>query len=750
MFCRKVTIMQTKSKRFGIKCCFVSNILLSLSRNIYINDMRRISNKLKLSLLLSCIVCLWNCTENIDTSARYVFSEETILSYLEKHEAYSSYVDILKQVNISKLSDSKVSQLLSARGVYTVFAPNNKAIQNYLNELAEEGLISEPSWNGFPNEHKADSIRKVIVYNSIIDGGDETGAFFYTFGFPNDKDEFILGTLNDKKLSVRKPANQPDSIYINNDCPVSVKERDILAINGIIHQMEKVIAPKDITAASYIQECLDAKKDGFYACFRVIQACGLLDTLSKIRDEKYEELYQTGQIEDLVGMTSLGFAEGNTAYAPKHRLYGFTIFAEPDDFWRSEGIDPADPDLLQKLTQWILDKHQYSYDDHFTTDENYESEDNLLNQWITYHILPMRIPKGKLVFHVNEYGYSLSRPDNLTIPVEEFYTTIGKRRLFKLYESKQSHGIYINRFPIIDNERNGTGEEIGCDADKVGSLVDTESSLAVLNDMTNCNIYPITAPISYNDATRDNLMKSRIRFDGMSLFPEAMNNDIRLKKASEERYKHVYIPNTQRAYNYFENMQQNRDMNFVYYNAWNDDWCNLQRDEMKAVGRFEVMFKLPPVPRRGTYEVRYKVLANGNRGVAQIYFGSNPDKLPVTGIPMDLTLDCRNELDARLVGWERDSQTDDDVNAEIDKKMRNNGYMKGPKSIDSNDGTERDWNDRENIRHIFVRQTLDPNETYYMRVKSVLDAEMKEFYMDYMEYCPKEVYDNPETPEDIW
>ena len=71
--------------------------------------MRRISNKLKLSLLLSCIVCLWNCTENIDTSARYVFSEETILSYLEKHEAYSSYVDILKQVNISKLSDHRIS-----------------------------------------------------------------------------------------------------------------------------------------------------------------------------------------------------------------------------------------------------------------------------------------------------------------------------------------------------------------------------------------------------------------------------------------------------------------------------------------------------------------------------------------------------------------------------------------------------------------------------------------------------------------
>ena len=197
-------------------------------------------------------------------------------------------------------------------------------------------------------------------------------------------------------------------------------------------------------------------------------------------------------------------------------------------------------------------------------------------------------------------------------------------------------------------------------------------------------------------------------------------------------------------------MQQNADMNFVYYNAGNDDWCNLQRDEMKAVGRFEVMFTLPPVPRRGTYEVRYKVLANGNRGIAQIYFGSDPENLPVAGIPIDLTMDCRNALDALKVGYERDSDTDDDYNAEIDKRMRNNGYMKGPQSINSNDGTERGWNDRENIRHIFVRQTLDPDKTYYIKLKSVLDSDKKEFYMDFIEYCAKEIYDNPETPEDIW
>ena len=263
-----------------LRCIEKTAIFVEILTN---NDMRLLSKTIKLCLLAAT---LWGCKESIDTSARYVFSEETVMSYLEKHPAYSSYVDLLRQVNISDISGSKVSQLLSARGVYTVFAPTNDAIQAYLEDLVKEGLISEPSWDAFTNKNKLDSIRKVIVYSSIIDGGDETNAFYYTSDFPSD--EFVLGNLFDKKLSVKKPEKAPDSIYINGDCPVNIKERDILSINGIIHQMEKVIAPKDITAASYIQQYLDDKKEGFMTCFRIIQACGLLDTLNKVRDEKYE------------------------------------------------------------------------------------------------------------------------------------------------------------------------------------------------------------------------------------------------------------------------------------------------------------------------------------------------------------------------------------------------------------------------------------------------------------------------------
>ena len=96
--------------------------------------------------VLLLLFMAYSCSEKIDESSRYVFKYETILSYLQKHDAYHDYAELLNKVNIGKYSSSKVGQLMSARGNYTVFAPTNKAIQDYLETLVDEGLISEPSW----------------------------------------------------------------------------------------------------------------------------------------------------------------------------------------------------------------------------------------------------------------------------------------------------------------------------------------------------------------------------------------------------------------------------------------------------------------------------------------------------------------------------------------------------------------------------------------------------------------------------
>lgn len=695
---------------------------------------------------LSLMALMSGCTEDVDTTARYVFSDETVMSYLQKHEQYSEYVNLLNAVPVSARSGSTLGQLLAARGNYTVFAPTNDAIDKYLQGLVEEGLLESPSWDAFPSEEKLDSVRKVVVYSSVIDGADVTT--YNTWDFPKDNNgEFALSNLSDRKLTVRY-GSIPDSIYLNFDCPVNMKNRDIPAINGIIHSMEKVIAPTDFNMAVLINRILEQEREGFLVAAKVVKACGLMDTLSKTRDWVYENLYQTGQIPDYDATKNGWVFHGATGYqtacAPKHRLYGFTLFAERDEFWREAiGKEPRDITPAD-VQQWVLDNKQYSNTDKFTTDDSYDSSDNLLNQWITYHMFPFKIPANKLVFHVNEKGYN-KQTGSLGIPVMEYYASMGKRRLVKIYESRESDGIYLNRFPKLKNGRKDSGHEAYCDPDKVGCHIDNKSDDLLTYEAINGIIYGIDAPMAYTDAVRDNLSRERIRFDGMSLFPEAMTNDIRKREDTDYRYQYVHIP-VNSVYKYFEGMDQNDDCHFVYLNSFGGyDWCNNQEDEMKAVGRYELTFKLPPVPRTGTYELRYRVLPNGDRGTVQFYFGSDKNHLAPTGIPIDLTVSGT----ATVTGWEEDG--DDMVyNAEIDKRMRNNWRMKGEMSITNSSGPARTGSNAYILRHILLRQTVDADKTYYLRLKSVLDSQRKEFYMDHMEWCAKEVYDNPEEPEDIW
>ena len=171
-------------------------------------------------------------------------------------------------------------------------------------------------------------------------------------------------------------------------------------------------------------------------------------------------------------------------------------------------------------------------------------------------------------------------------------------------------------------------------------------------------IYAIDAPLAYDDATRNNLAKSRIRMDCMSFFPEVMNNDIRRVPLTDAAHQWVHFPDDD-EYKYIGNLSINKGSTFVYYNAYGLKFGSLCGDEVKCVGHWELVFTLPPVPKRGTYEVRYRILTNSDRGVGQFYFGDDPNRLPVTGIPVNLTLGGVDPI----TGWAADSDHDDDQNA---------------------------------------------------------------------------------------
>ena len=83
--------------------------------------------------------------------------------------------------------------------------------------------------------------------------------------------------------------------------------------------------------------------------------------------------------------------------------------------------------------------------------------------------------------------------------------------------------------------------------------------------------------------------------------------------------------------------------------------------------------------------------------------------------------------------------------------MRNNGFMKGPEYIVEDPGSAiTNRMQEKSTRRIIVREYMSADEVYYLRFKTVQDLLSKQLFLDYIEWCPKEVYDNPETPEDVW
>ena len=696
-------------------------------------------------LLFVALTMLWSCTESVDTSARYVFQDETVMSYLEKHKSYSEYVKLLGITRISKISTSTLRQLLSARGNYTVFAPTNQAIQNYLDTLYAHHIIDAPSWDGFRDSTSLDSIRGVIVFNSIIDSGDDLSPY-ETNAFPTTKSgEFSLANMYNRKLIVDY-GSDPDSLWING-VPVDSRNRDIITMNGVIHCVHGVVAPSNSSLGLLLSNILIERRTGYHVAAMLVKAVGMIDTLSKIRDERYEELYQQRQIPIYIAHTSgLGYMEGDT---PEHRYYGYTFFAETDEFWRKEiGKDPMEI-TVQDVVDYLVEKKIYP---DAMVDENYGNEDNLLNQFVTYHFLPMRLAANRLVLHWNEKGYN-SKLQIPTVVQYEYYTTMGKRRLMKFLESAESDGVWINRFPKIDNGRRGTYHEIGCDDNKKGIRV-SQPELEGDYNVRNGIIYPLNELLAYTSDVAHSLHRERIRWDITAQLPEMMNNDFRLQYYKRMR-RQAFPMST--IYPYFDDCWFSADSYFFYYNGYDEGMKNWQGDELNIRGNLDVTFRLPPVPENGLYELRFNIQSAGyNRGMVQFYWGHDRERLSAMGIPLDIRM---SGLEVRTtngtfpsgVGWEADTD-DDDYNADVDKRMRNKGFMKGANLYcdGASGGTIMARADPLIIRRVIIREMIDPDKTYYLRFKTVLDDPTREFYVDYLEYCPKEVYDNPETPEDIW
>lgn len=715
------------------------------------------------------MVLFISCTEEIDTSSRYVFIDKTITQYLESKDYYSDYVKLLSEVSVSDFSKTTLKQLLSARGHYTVFAPTNDAINIYLDTLCAQGLITEPSWDGFTSQRDKDSISRVIVFNSILDGGDQQA--FDVMDFPDHEHEFGQANMNDRKLRVFYGTEDPDSISINGTVLVNKKKRGITLTNGYIHQVEAVIAPSNDRMGEFVVHWARTPKSGYSVMAKLVMACGLVDTLNAFRDDTWEYLYLTGGVKDLPKHTSVG----QIGTIPQHRYYGFTLFAETDHFWEKTLGKSASEIGVDDVCEFLRQSGLFNHVDGTTFDDDYTRQMNYLNQFVTYHLLPQRIGREKLVIHYNELGYNYSQNSSPTVPICDYYQTMGLPRLLKTYESRESKGIYLNRFPIL---RNGVGrfspsKENRNDYHESGdffqlsgtaSAPDENQGIKVLtyteagtdnSSVANGIVYPIDHLLIWSENVVNQLANQRIRIDAGCMMPELMNNDVRSHRAYYS-YGATNCRGIPTNYRYIENIEIKDGTLFYYLPGYLSSWHNLQGDEYNIIGRYDFTMKLPPVPRAGQYEIRFGVATGSRvRSMAQVYFGSDPNMMPAAGIPMDLRLGGLEKRDGSIttdsgVGWEADTE-DQEHNDEVAKRMRAKGFMKAPNLWTNSMGSSTSIRTFHYMtRRIMVNAYMMPYQNYYIRFKSVLDLEDREFYMDYFEYVAKEVYDNPYEPEDIW
>jgi len=684
--------------------------------------MKSLRKHIGIAVLLLCATAmgLGSCKENIDDSDLYTFTGEMMIDHFVNHpDTFSNYLAILEKVHPSNRSESTMYELLKARGNYTCFAPTNEAVQSYLDSLFQAGLISSASVDEI-----TDSVAEAIVFNSIIDTGNSTAYASTSFDDP-----MPTNNMNDRPVRVTYGVSgsvnasgdtiSTTDIYIN--IASKVIEKDIQVENGYIHVIDHVISPSNATVGDLIQS---TENTTFFG--ELLNATGWDQQMLSYRDYDYDD-------KDEAGTTYKGSSGNWEGKYPEHRYLKYTVFVETDSVFAANGITSID-DLKNYL------KANAYYDANTTYDDDYENEDNAVNQFVAYHIVKVGLDWSNMVMWSNEYGFSnanLNDGKQFRVNVWEYWETIGKHRRTIKITGIRGNQKRINRYATYNQS---TYREVSSQVWDEGIAVE-QTNGNYDNNSLNGYYFPIDGILLWTEDVPNKVLNERMRYDICALLPEMISAGCRLNRNNSWYFTPDYFDN-------IPSMSDQTEFEYLPNTAGagsSGSWLNYQSDEFNIRGVYDFVMKLPPVPYTGTYEIRYGVNANGNRGMAQIYVGTNPNNLPAIGIPIDLRIGGGSSL----VGWKSDASLGStDAIDELDKQMRNNGYMKGPKYFCPASGVS--GRDCQNcLRRVIFTGQLNAGETYYIRFKSVLNSTQSEFFYDYLELVPKSIY-NGEVAEDKW
>ena len=632
---------------------------------------------------------LSSCVEELQTENFYTFTGETITDYVENRESLSMFRELLERT-----SEPNMLSLLDAYGQYTCFAPHNEAFEAF---LKERGVTSVSQLR--PGE--CDTIAR----NHIIK------VSYPTTDMPED----VLSkpNMNDRYIQISIDSG---NIYVNVEAQIIVRDEEVE--NGVVHVLDKVLQQSNAMFIDLLRQ--DSRISLF--C-EALELTGFGENLMEYMDPEFEKLRRD---DGLAGFNDRRTEDNPNLICPvlypMNRKLGYTGFIESNETFAKAGIDTTS---VESLIAYAKEIYEGSFPNDIGTygPDEYTNPKHPLYRFVAYHFLDRQIYTDKMTtyFHFQQNMYD----------AVDFYETMCDGTIVKVARGGKTQGqTRLNRRHGLSHGQNYT---------IAGVPVQN-----VKNDGVNGVYYLIDEPLVYSADVIKNIFTDRMRFDASTLMPElATNNIFRNGNGDTDGASrgHSYqIPNTM-EYSYVKNLKVYQE-SIVYYQApVIGFWC-WYADEVIAKGSYDFAIKLPPVP-EGTYEIRYGYVPMNHRGVVQVYLEYDGKSFPC-GIPIDLTDDGTNPK----IGWVSDKDKTEDELLKLDKAMHNRGYLKGP--LTQTEGSQKSniARDQSNhLRRIVATENLKAGTDYYIRFRSV-DETAKEFMFDYLELCPKEVYDNPAVQED--
>ena len=487
---------------------------------------------------------------------------------------------------------------------------------------------------------------------------------------------------------------------------------------------------------------LENQPSGYTIFTQALKITGLSDTLSLISHTDFDRVDN-----------KLGF------YVPEKCEMGYTIFAETDDVLAEHGItnitelkayaDKVYGNCAAPGTGW----YDYARNHNITisTGNDFKNPWNTLSMFLRYHILEYKVAYNNLVRKCNEVS---------KVTAVEYYETMLPYTLLKI--TRNSGKFRINRW-VTNSTLTDMVAELGSAGmhivKKEGiELVGFKGQVSAINGY----IHPMTDMLVYDEDVPHGVLYERIRMDDTVLFGEMMSNSFRGittaqvkalnggKSGSDGRHSgcdYIRIPPR-----FFKNMAifNGDDTRFYYFAHTDDGWSNYQWDEFNCMGNYDFAFRLPPVP-DGTYELRIGYTTETVRGMLQFYLGNSSDlsARKALDIPVDMRIIPVNNSNLTpdvYTGW-CDWTRLDDKGVESDANMRNLGYMRGPLFYTFNSNPARSH--PQDLRRIITKQEFKQGD-YWLRCKSVIENPQGEFHLDYIEFCPENVYNNTRYVEDMY